>query len=459
MNLCILIALLSLLVVINFYFFKKNLVNPSLLCCLGYLFGTVICLLNLNNWNDIQFGTCFVIFLTCSLITFGSVLSALLFRNKKKEQIDNPNIKIIDINKMFFLCAPFFVLMLVTAIWYFKYDYDIAVLAGYKGGISHFFSYVRNAIADDTLPTKMNIVLNILLKISKGFSYALTFYLVSYVFYYKNVKEHPWKFALCAGVIVLYFIHMLLSGGRTQFMYYILYLVILIIALFYKRRNGSLHSGKVILFGSAALITVLVVFLIIENTTRGSVYGNEYSAFYKISQYAGSSIKALDVYLYNPTFISDFSEGETFASLYSILDKIGLSTGINYRMAGLEYICFGNSELMITNIFGSLRRYIHDYGYVGCFLIQFILGFIFGALYNKAFENREAGIWVVCYGVLVYPLLFSYVEERFFLNVLTLSTAIELFLIICIYYLIKYFFCKKSVFVMDYSCKFASVDV
>lgn len=401
-----------------------DLFSPRIWPVAGFFIGAVGCALNYQIWGDIHWLTVLVIFYALIAFSLGSFFGKNVQQTYKKSVIryrSNPITNNIHFALWFVICMNTF--MIIVAYYYYKFMYSNSLIGGNAGGYMHMFSYARMALSgDEFLP--MGIGLSTAIKISFGFAHVQT-YLVIQDFVNKGRKSIRINdfFSIC-----IFLVHTILSGGRTKMLYFIVYIIVVLVVSYRNKArwtNIRQKSGvKYILLG---IIIGLTLFWVIDKTVRGSVYGTEFTIWGQLSKYISSPIYALDNYLQNPTYMLDFRQTETMYPLISILNKLGAK--IPFINNALEFTSFGKSETVITNIYTAIRRYVHDFGFLGLFLSMFIQGILYEKSYLVVKKNNLSGLGLVMYAILVYPVAFYFIEERFLNDLFTLTM---IFQVICV---------------------------
>jgi len=424
----LLMLLLFFVVLINNY----DIMSPPVWVVTGFFISAVGGALNYSIWGDISDKTVGVIVLSIAPFILGAVLgkrirlktNVNLAYRKRNVQNDERHLGKI-------LVFVMNIIMLVTAVLYLQFMYQNSLIGGNYGGWQHMFSFARIALAgEDAL--NMGIGLSFLLKLCFGFAYVQTYIVIRDIVYhgYKSVN------ILDACSVFLFLIHAILSGGRTKMLYYVVFITTVASVLSRHKHNwdkASKSAGfKYIILG---VFLGLAFFWGIDKTVRGSVYGTNFELWDQFSKYISSPIYALDVFLKDPTQMKDFAETETLYPLISIMNKLGAN--IPFTNNALEFVSYGNTETVITNIYTAIRRYIHDYGYIGLCLLMFLQGIIYNACYATIKARRIQGIKLLLYGILVYPVAFYFIEERFLNDLFTLTMLFQLICIVLFWNLAK----------------------
>ena len=415
--------LFIILIVILFFTALLNnfdLMSPDIWVVSGYTIGVLGSVLNYKIWGDVSSTTVFVVIFTIIWFLAGSTSGKHLRLRSSKQ--GNCTYSIREERRHFsqLFVVIMNVVMIIVAFFYLRYMYENSILGGNTGGWQRMFSYARMALSSDNY-IQMGFGLSVFIKLSFGFAYVQTYIVIQDIIWRgrKSVR-------LCDVIsIFLYLSHAILSGGRTKLLYYIVFITTVAIITYRNKNNWNKSSRRVglkyILLGVAFGLSF---FWIIDNTVRGSVYGSTFTLWDQFSKYISSPINALNVYLENPTRISSFEETETLYPVISVMNKLGAN--IPFSNNALEFVTFGKTTMVITNIYTASRRYIHDYGYIGLMLIMFFQGVIYRSCYETIKSRRIQGLKLLYYGVLVYPVAFYFIEERFLNDLFTLTMIFQL---------------------------------
>lgn len=426
-----LFVLLILLLLFTAILNKFDIMCPDIWVVSGYVIGAAGSALNYKIWGDISGITVFVVIITIITFLQGSAVGKHLRLQpikQKKFQFSIPETN-RHLSKSIVIIMN--VVMFIVALFYLLYMYENSILGGNTGGWKQMFSYARLALSSNNF-LKMGFGLSFLIKFSFGFAYVQTYIVIQDIIY--TGRKSVRLFDVLS--IILYLIHSILSGGRTKMLYFVVFITTVAIILFRNKNNwdkSSRRAGlKYILFG---IVFGLSFFWIIDKTVRGSVYGSTFTMWNQFSKYISSPINALDVYLKAPSRMEFFVETETLYPLISILNKMGAN--IPFFNNALEFVSFGKTTTVITNIYTASRRYIHDFGYIGLITIMFFQGVIYRSWYETIKSRRIQGLKLLFYGVLVYPVAFYFIEERFLNDLFTLTMIFQLLCMVLFWKLTK----------------------
>jgi oligosaccharide repeat unit polymerase len=252
------------------------------------------------------------------------------------------------------------------------------------------------------------------------FSQAITFiFLFGFLYNMIFLKKINLKLLF---PIFIYIPLILLTAGRQDFLYLTLFLFITFsILLQYKLSFNNKTSFFII---SSMIISGIVFYSLFY--VGGLISGkipHSFSPFFMLSLYAGTNIPAFDVFVNFSKYTDNTYIGmHTLIPIYSNLRKIGVHLPeLNGYIK--TFIDFNGYS---TNVYTSLRRYIQDYGYVGCFLIMFGLGVMYTSFYNYIKYQNKNLFFIIMYAAYCYPFFLFCREETFMTTVLSMRTVVTI---------------------------------
>ena len=329
------------------------------------------------------------------------------------------NIKIPElyINSMLFFSIISFIL-------YFKNIYELAILGGNSQGIGKMLIYARHTILSNL--GRISYYLSIALFIIKSFILILTYEMIKSNIVEKKILYIKRKFFM----ICIYIGIMVLSTGRTEFIYYIVYILNVYSVLYFQKHNWNIKINyKILKLGVLSFTTFLIIFSLAGYLTNKT---QQKKIFEMISIYVGSSIPALELFLEKFDRPSNYFGSHTLAIIYKLLKKINFDVPQLYGPC--EIVWF--NEKVATNVYTALKRYIEDYNIIGLFVIMFILGYLYTLLFKKCCYKKNNDFKLIIYSVLCYPLYEISIEERTLTTIFTTGT---IYIFVFTYYFYKKF--------------------
>lgn len=431
----VLLVGLIIMLFVAFTLTGKDILSPWVISICMFIISVLVAALNYDHWNkDINSITVLVIIIALLSFGFGEIFAkSVLIIKKGLGNNNNNQVKLLNENKRIFIKNRwiFFISCFIVIVLYFHFEFKlkIAMEAGYHSGLDSMFYYARHAQFNSEIDSNQSVLLSLGITFSRIFSYFFIF-----VFLYNSIF---FKFSVS---YIKYFIpiilnigNMLVTTGRTEFINLItVFLVIFFIML--KQKNGwkGRVNFKIILYGIIGIALFLMIFRLSGYLTGKS---EKYTLWDNLSAYIGSSIIALDIYLLNPP-VKDFFGKETFSSIYHILRKFGYD--IPYYRVPNEFLSWQN--VTNVNIYTSLRRYIQDFSIFGMLFLQFLLGVFYGGYYQFIKVKNKVGPALIVYAMLFFPVVQFALEERFFMNVISVAGIYNLIAILIVWH----FFIRKN---------------
>ena len=233
--------------------------------------------------------------------------------------------------------------------------------------------------------------------------------------------------------VVLYFPFIILTGGRQQFMYLIMFALISFFLIYRKSHNNKFSLKKEIFIISVAIGAFLFCFLGM-GLVNGKI-GADASFMKVLAHYAGTNISAFDVYI-NEMVVPDtqYIGSTTFAPIYNFFYKLGFDVPHFFQYITL----FTVFDPVTTNVYTAFYRYIHDFGYLGCSIIMFILGFFYTYIYRKIYYYGLKNWMILIYAAIAYPVFLMGREERFFNEILSIWNMSFIVEILILYYFFNF---------------------
>lgn len=395
----LLIFTILLFFIFSFYIFEKNILNPSVVLCGTFLVSLLFSVFNIEKWG-VYFSEKTYLIVVSALFCFivGNLLVKILnFKIKKNTEYKikkNSFFKFLVIN----------IILLIGLYKYFKDTYSLSLIAGNPGEFKLMLYYVREAKLKFYDVSRVS---NLFFMLTQAFAYISIFYFffltINNKFKLNNV------FILSPAIIYLGFIF--LTGGRTGFIYLIVYSINIIFLLSYQKNNFTIKNLKKMVIYLILSLIIFFIFFSIAGSLKGQVQTKD-AIIDRISIYTGSSIPALNEYINSEKIIgSDIIGGNLFFNLYSFLRKFGVEIPNLY--APLYFTDFKAGYG--TNVYTGLIRYMNDLGLYGMLLMMSFLGFFYGTFYDFVSKRKNAFL-LILYSAYCYPVYEFVIEERFFMD-------------------------------------------
>lgn len=395
----LLIFTIILFFIFSFYIFEKNILTPSVVLCGTFLVSLLFSVFNVKKWGVcLSEKTYLIVVLALLSFMIGNLVVKILnLKIKKKSEY-----KIKKNSFLKFLLID--IILLIGLYKYYKDTYSLSLIAGNPGGFKLMLYYVREAKLKFYDVSRIS---NLFFMLTQAFAYTSIFYFffltINHKFRLNNILN------LSPAIIYLGFIF--LTGGRTGFIYLIVYSINVVFLLSYQKNNFTIKNlKKVVLYLILSLI-IFFVFFCIAGSLKGQIQTRDI-IIDRIAIYTGSSIPALNEHINSGRMIeSKIVGGNLFFNLYSFLKKFGIDIPNLY--APLYFTDFKAGYG--TNVYTGIIRYINDLGFFGMLLTMAFLGFFYGTFYSFVSKRKNAFL-LILYSMYCYPVYEFVIEERFFMD-------------------------------------------
>lgn len=406
--LCGLIAL----TIISYYLFGKTLMSPSFVTNFVFLLSTFIFVIAAPYYG-MQIGPDGPILIISGNIFFmlGELFAKSLLRSKRskiKSRFRTDYLFKLEIRRLATLM--FSLILLVMGVMSFRSLNEISynsstetALGAYRtngGGMSSFTLLFGSSIA-------------------YFFAFALL-----------NSKIVEKKINISYSIpVILYVLLIILSGARIQ-LFGLIGVFIFLAYFLIARNNPNIRKAnkRIAQISVLVLCSLAVAFYALGFLTGKS---NNFSFWDIIMVYASSAVKNLDSYVRNFTG-ANFSEGsETLYGVSSVLTKFGFEPFVKNRI--LEFSKLNSGSVFFSNIYTCYRRYLHDFGFIGTYLLRLFEGMFFGWLYHKLVYgfSRYPERRIVTLAILYQGVFLQSIDEHILITGLTLTTGLTI-LICCL---------------------------
>ena len=450
----VLFFFILLMLIGSYSYYNKNITHPCVLFFLVYSFSVLCAIFNVEKWNINLSLTTFIILLGGAVeLLLVSIVFDYIFkkRNNKNKDLKKDNKKTLVVNNLVDSRAVWFTRIIVL--------YDIIMLAiliiniiniaashGSFSSISEMLTVYKNATSYTTSASLPKYV-TILMK-----PVVASAYLCYYIFIvkalsekFKNKKElllSIVKKFIYVMPVILYSISMFAQSNREGIMILLGNLFILSIILWYKKSNWRKEIRPIFIakVGGICIIGLIVFFFSAKWVGRI----NDKGMFDYITLYSGGSIECLNQYVKDPVDIKIVRGEETFYNMIKTFDSFGITHyDIAQKMTVHKEFRYYNGE-MIGNVYTAYRRWMHDYGIVGVFILQFVFSAVICYIYNLIHYTKYNlflnNFIILLYSYLSYTIYLHFIDDYLFFDVLGQASFAVLACLIAGYY----FICVKT---------------
>jgi oligosaccharide repeat unit polymerase len=434
----LLLVALIIMLFMAFLLSGRDILSPWVVSICMFILSVLVVVFNYNYWKeDISAVTVLIIIIALLSFGFGELFSKTVLFNCKRKKSTINQVKLLKGNKEISISNKWIMvaIIFIIAVTYFHFEFkkSIAMAAGYSGGLDTLLFYARHA----QFNPEINSDSSVLLSLGLTYSRVLTYFFI-FLFLYNTVflkfRINYLKY-LCP--VFLNVGNLLLTTGRTEFINLITVSLILFFIFLKQKHNWiSKVNTRILIYGIIGIVLFLIIFRLSGFLTGKS---ERLTLWDNFSLYIGASIVALDKYISNPPSDTFFGK-ESFYAIYHIFRKLGFE--IPYYQVPLEFVSWKNVNV---NIYTAFRRYIQDFSVVGMVYIQFFLGAFYGAFYQYIKIKNRVSLEVIIYAMVFYPIVQIALEERFFINVISVSGIYNIISMFLVWHLFKKGLEKQSV--------------
>lgn len=427
--LLVLLVLLLVMAIITYIIFGKELSSPTFISCIVFSVGSMVAYIGNKSWKmEISFSLVWVILFAIFGMLIGEYMARVIIqqRNLHRKHDTCPKI-IIDIPKKIVLVL--FFLGIVADFLYYKRLCQISGI-----GISNFIGLISkvNSVRTNSDEHIGIIVagLNVIESVSFNFLIA-AFINNSIVLKKGGIKKY--KYYL---LMFIPYVFSIIIGGSRIFLISILSCIMFGILFFYRRYYGTKGNSvslktlvKIMIFG----LTALYVIFSFMGTMSGKINSrtNSSSSFLV---YTGSSLVDLSVYVSRGITRSTAFGAHTFTGVYNTLNRfLVLPSSID---VGLGYITLGTGTL--TNVYTAFAAYIVDFGFIGMFILQIILGILYTTIFYYVTKRSKTAFCTIVYFMsFSYGLIGQLFAPETVSGMLTVNDILGILVYVLYYYLLE----------------------
>lgn len=408
-----------LLAIIYLKLFSLDVASPSFLAALMFALSILINVLRASSWGiDYSLKAYTVVMLGLLFLGIGEFCIRSISQNRSFYG-RNSNVLESDIQPLHMDKGGYYVLLFFTLI-ILVFDFVATYKLSLLGDSGTMLMSARHAIVGEDI--RKGAILTRLLGLNKAAAY-ISIYLIMYNRIICKAKNNKKYFIF----ILIFLGDSILSTGRNAFLRIISYTLILFFVFYLKEHKLSWNTvfrlGR---YGCIGLLAFFGIFTAVGHLSGKGIYNTPIEI---ISYYMGASINLLNQYIVDPgQSTSNFFGEHTLYGIYNILRIIGFD--IPQMVQPLEFRYIPHYE---PNIYTAFRRYIQDFGFLGLCLIMLFLGLFYTRLRIRAANDKTNGWRTIFFAVSIYPIVEIAIEERFFMDYITVTTFINIFWMFILY--------------------------
>lgn len=390
--------------VLTFYFNRKDIMAPSVLLTLVFIFSTSLAIMNGHKWRvDYDFASCIILSLGIILFCFTDI-----WVRNKSVQTKNVISQIMPIevsNKMTWL-----IILTDVIIVYFVYCEVQRIAATNTWFDNAFYAYrmitshSEDIDTDQYMDGKINQAMKIV--IVSGFLYM--YFFTNNVFICKqNVKKNiqlllP-PFILCMMTIM--------TGVRTNILRLCVFCFVCSYILLQFKRNWKIQiPWRFIKTMIGSLAVILIAFFILQSVLGRNESGSV-DGFTVISNYAGAPIVHFNQYIQKPPPTNEVFAQETFTGVWNVLYKLGITDKMYLVHEEFRRLTSTDSG----NVYTLFRRFIQDFGILGMCVMTILLSYFFSYVYNRKIRTQKLNyrtmLIIIKYGYAYYIIAMASIDN------------------------------------------------
>lgn len=423
-----LIIFIVICTIVALYIHNGDILTPSFILCLSYLLSCVVCFLNLRVWGTaVSWQTSLSIMFCLLSFLFGDVVFRMFHPGTIRAQAWENQIIIISRWKILFVIIIDIVTILAL--------YKIVVQSGTAS--MGFQELLMNYREENTISSP---IVNFMVKIVRGFSYAFLFVYINNMFADRN-KGKVRRNIIYLIPVLFWPIRSILNGGRNA----ILTMIIAAIVIWFvmTQRNCAWHYHiKVKQIMKLLFLMLLVLFLFGYLKEFFGRVSKEETMFSYVSKYIGGSIELFNQYVSKYGLGKRFMVWSAFPSMAESMRKLGiLSVQISEYSLSNSGFWFSSTGILIGNTFTGIAGMLMGGGLTLACFMYFLMAYLFNYAYRKIklmnYFNIRGITFIIIWAYTFYGLLFQGIADFFYYNI-SIGWFIEMIIqYLCICFLLK----------------------
>lgn len=419
----ILFIIILLLLMISYIFFDRDLFSPPVTVVLTFCVSVGLNAVYASVWNlPMHFNTFMIILCEIGLFLLGGGIVHYFFY-KLKPTFAGARKKVFD--SLYDIDNKKFILINVIVLTFLMMNY------------LELLRLMDQLSASGTTATFRTLAYKLAfgeINYSRWYYYRYIFikvcaYIGIYMCVYNSIVG-GWN---CKNLkflvpVVLFLVTIGITITRMEFIKLSLYTLVLytIICQQYNKREERKDKNVKLIKMICLCLGLFICVFFITGIMSGKIHSNM-SFMRVLAHYFGINISAFDVFVNTVYIDTKYIGMMTLSGIYSKLAFFGFPSFSAYIG---HFTYFSGIE---TNVYTAFRRYIQDYGYLGCSIIMFCLGFWYTFMYNYLKYYKFNVLGIIFYAILAYPVFLLCREEHFFIDFFK-TTNIYIMLLIFIFY-------------------------
>lgn len=440
----ILLVFFVILLITTYFLFKKDIIHPAVIFNFMFLISVACAIYNIDRWKiELHSNTFFILvfmaleFFIISYIIYKYYQNKIKTKSNSTDKLSTMKSKNIDTKIWKLLIVIAFDIIYIMGIIYFVQN------IASKFGVFESYSDALNIFKANTVykaNAKFPRIITLSNKFVISFAYIYLFIAIyNFIYLEENKKKKVVRLLVYLMPAILYAISLLLQSSRGSILRLMLAGLIIFIILWYKKNNFKvIIKLKYILMLFASGCVVLFSFYSVSSLIGRDTLNNSMLEY--ITMYGGGSIQLFDIYLQNPAKKSEVIGSETFWGTYRFLDDYNIIDLKEKPTGSLEWRKSNNYS--IGNVYTAYRRWIQDFGLVGCAIVLALICIFYNVYYNKLkYYNKGNSnlfnIALIFYAYLYYHLVLVSIDCRIFDEIIPASLSQFAVALLVYYFVIK----------------------
>lgn len=400
----VLFTVLLLLLIIIYTSEKKDIISPSFVFCLSFLFSSIWCIVFYKEWSMELFhaNTAILIISGVCIFAITSFITRKLYLIFKKVDMNNESVHEIKID--IFIKVLSLLLILFSAYMCLR---DVLRITGYSWG--NIFKAISRY---DYLSkfSSQSVGFSKITTISRYISHSLTYWYL-YVLVNNILATKKIDF-LNLSIVIMGMASSMTSGGRNS----AINMLLSIPAVLFVLSNRTNRARKKLSFKTKLTIVLIPLTALMIFPKLTNFVGREVSTTntYYLGIYCGAEIKNLDLYLQEYKYeINPDKKNMTFRNL---ILWIGPAL-YNVEPYGYDLPFRSVNNNNLGNVYTTFYAFLYDYGYIGVVVLVALMAFILQFVYEKckrAIIGNKPNIWILVYGYMFSAIALSFFSNKFY---------------------------------------------
>lgn len=228
------------------------------------------------------------------------------------------------------------------------------------------------------------------------------YFIVAYTFYLLN-KTKQNKRNLILAIPPLFMVMLLSSRGT----WYLLIISIVMITFLV----GNYSNRKVLFIGLLGLIGFLLIF-VLSSLQKYAAATSSYDLEEKITLFFKMYFTTPPVAFVN--WINSTPKYYHGAYVFRFFYAIAHALGIDCKVVNTIQP-FVEVDGVWTNVYTAIHWYASDFGIISIIIVEFILGFAFGKIWQSLRRKKEPSVFsIVIFSMLMFTIVIQFFSEQFF---------------------------------------------